>query len=148
MTTQCAIPKSLILATFLAWLPAGCAKSEGFGTNAIPVMSESADEGMATAALQSGSVFISTFQAPSNVINLYVPGNANPIRTITHGFITPGHLALDPAGNLYSGNGDPRDITVYAAGSSFVLRAIRPRLNGNGWFLIGIDMSARLYALS
>jgi|GEM_PF-5934597 len=116
--------------------------------NARPAMSSSAHPMLMSASLQSGSVFISTFQAPSNVINLYVPASANPVRTITHGFTVPGHLALDPLGNLYSGNGDPRDITVYAPGSSSVMRTITPRLNGGGWFVMGVDVSARLYALS
>ena len=77
-------------------------------------------------------------------VKVYSAGAFALTRTITDGLNVPFSLAFDSSGNLYVGNAT--NITVYAPGTSKVLRTIATEANGFGTTALVFDSSGVLYA--
>jgi sugar lactone lactonase YvrE len=90
------------------------------GTSLLRKITAGLERPAAIAIDRDGTLYAANQQ--NNTITVYPAGTTTPSRTITAGVVAPRALALDRSSNLYVVN--EGNVTVYASGSSSVLRTI------------------------
>jgi DNA-binding beta-propeller fold protein YncE len=100
------------------------------------------------------NLYIANGGYPANTVTVYAPGSNSVLRTISQGVYQPQALAFDVGGNLYVANYGcfsgpscsptvPSTVTVYAPGSTSVLRTISQGVNTPA--ALAIDGTGNLY---
>ena len=119
-------------------------------TKVLRTIAEGIDQPDAEAFDASGNLYVANYE--TNSVTVYAPNSTKVLRTIENGVQGPDALAFDGSGDLYVANypcqfascrNVPSSVTVYAPGSSKVLRTISQGVTSA--FALAFDRSGNLY---